>query len=428
MSPIPSPTVKLYPDRLEVLVDGTWERKDLTAYPTRDAILAAKNGSGSIAVHGVIPNGGVKVQVGGGDAGTKGYVAHWSGRPIRVAFLGQTPDARLVGVDLREKLNDGTVTGGIEELYFEDLALEARYTECISSLKGDSLGAIRFAGVHFYPDPSQLAAGAHNGFGYKWGIRSQARAAWELINVTFEPVLEHNFYVDSPRPCPALSFAVLANRWTHLGSTRTAIQVCNRALDNPGPSGSGPIRIENVSGQALKGDGGSLITIAGHLGSVFLRRVGITQGDELSSHGLIAIWTDNSPGKGVHLMRRDEELYSTGHVRIEETFARAPGMDRNCVAVSGARSVYFGGFDLNVGQRISLDLDGRYGLAKINGPAWVDGVEEKVEADIVNGPVRFDPVVTCPALSTYAGWSNRKLAMRDAILSDAQLDQSWPCE
>ena len=156
-----------------------------------------------------------------------------------------------------------------------------------------------------------MASSAYYGFGYKWSFRVRALGRYDLRNCSFEPVLEHAIYIDSPQ---GDSFFLGIE---HNGSTRTAIQIVDRAFDTNDPhqiadyesgalqvqpSGFGRLLIEDVTVRDLRNDGGSAITIAGFLGDVFIRRVTAVDLDE-PFHGAVVVYTDAGQNHTAHTWR-----------------------------------------------------------------------------------------------------------------------------
>ncbi len=370
-----------------------------------------------IGVHGEIP--GLGIQIGAGDSDAKGYVVHWGPTPMRFALVGRTSDARIREFTIRSVMNDGTRNGGVEDVRFQDLTIEARYTSCVSTPKGDTFGLLRFYGCRFAAGRENLAQGAYEGRGYKWGVRSQGRGRWDFRHCTFEPVLEHCLYLDSPQgDCCFVDLQ-------HTGSTRTAIQIVNRCFDNPGPSGFGTLLFEDVRIQDLWGDGGSGITVAGHLGDLVFRAIQARENPERpGSHGLIAVWTDASSDHGAYLSRgADGELHSTGVVTVEALDSELPRCDRPQVAISGAESVSIRGFDIR-GNQAAFAFDSPFGSARVRGRAVVDGEVLFLEdVRISNGQVEFQ----LPApLSAYPGWgSTEKIRIGTQTLTDEEIDRAW---
>ncbi|MEE8459845.1 MAG: VCBS repeat-containing protein [Phycisphaerales bacterium] len=396
-------------------------------------IVALKNAvPGSepvIGIYGRIPQGGNGMQIGAGDSDNKAYVAHWGSVPMRFSVVGMTPDATILELGILNRMNDGTVHGGVQDARFENLTIEAKYNSCVSGPKGHQFGLLRFYNCRFVPSPANLASGAHYGFGYKWGVRIRALGRYDFRDCTFAPVLEHSIYVDSPQGDSIFKGIV------HEGSTRTAIQIVNRAFDTtntapfengtqiPQPSGYGRILIEDVTIHDLTGDGGSGITVAGFLGDVWIRD--ITAIDNGPFQGVITVWTDAGWNHGAYLYTGDDGgLYSQRSVTLEDIHVDLPQSDRDHVAISGVELVRIHDFSI-AGNRTAFSLDSVYGAAQLsNSLCVIDGVVARSNALIVNGTVDF--YVERP-LSQYGGWnSNGKIKVGTNTLSNAQIDSTWP--
>ena len=417
-----------------ILLNGPGSGDDVVldggGFPLIVALKNAVPGSDPvIGIYGRISQGGNGMQIGGGDSDFKAYVAHWGAVPMRFSVVGMTPDATILEFGILNRMNNGTVHGGVEDARFENLTIESKYNACVGGPKGHRFGLLRFYNCRFVPSPANLASGAHYGFGYKWGLRLRALGRYDIRDCTFAPVLEHSIYVDAPQGDTIFKGIV------HEGSTRTAIQIVNRAFDTtniapfengtqiPQPSGFGRLLIEDVTIHDLTGDGGSGITVAGFLGDVWIR--GITAIDNGPFQGVITVWTDAGWNHGAYLYTGDDGgLYSTRSVTLENINVSLPLADRNHVAVSGAELVRIHDFSI-AGNRTAISLDSSYGAAQLsNSLCVIDGVVVRSDALIVNGTVDF--YVPRP-LSQYAGWNAAgKIKVADNTLSDAQIDSTWP--
>ncbi len=390
---------------------------DAGRYPLITALKAAEPGSDPvIGIEGDVP--GDTMSIGGGDSDYKAYVAHWGPVPMRFAVIGVTEDARIREFGLHDRMNDGTKNGGVSDAWFANLTIEARNSAAVMIPKFHRFGRLRFYRCHFAAGRENLKAGNYQGYGYRWGVRGHGRGRWDFRFCTFDPVEEHAIYLDSPQGDSYFQ------NIEHRGSGRTAIQIVNRSFDNPGPSGFGTLLFENVQINRLWGDGGSGITVAGHLGDVVFRNIQVSEDPEIKrSHGAIAVWTDNSREKGTYLYTgADGNLYSCPSVTIESLVVDLPNSDRSHVAISGVENVYIESFNIR-GNDNALVFNSPYGTPTIKGPAFVDG--KRVELDsipIVNGKMHFDP---CP-LSQYPGFGGRtKVVIGDEALSDAAMDKRW---
>jgi len=411
-----------------------------------------------IGVYGVISQGGSAMTIGGGDTNCKAYVVHWGDVPMRFSVVGMTPDARIQEFGLQSAIN-GVPTGGVEEARFENLTIQSKYNACFSTPKGATFGMVRFYNCHFTPNPQSLASGNHSGFGYKWGIRSRGLGRYDIRDCSFEPVLEHCIYVDS----------IQGDSWfkgiEHNGSTRTVIQIVNRAFDIfvdpndpadqaylaqvlgefesglriPQPSGFGRILIEDVTMRQLTGDGGAGITVAGHLGDIWIRN--ITAIDPGPFQGVITVYTDDNDHKGVYLRTGwDGQLYSSRSVTIENVNIDLPQANRDLVTVSGAEFVRIKDFSI-AGNRAAISLDNQFDVSQLGNTfplpgddlVVVDGVvvRSSTLSDTLIDNGRADFFSSRPAsglLSDYVGWQSAqfKLRLGNSMPSDAQIDALWP--
>ncbi len=387
-------------------------------YPLVTALKAATPGSDPVlGVYGEIPGAGITI--GAGDSDSKAYVVHWGQVPMRFALVGMTSDARVREFGIRQFMNDGRRNGGVVDARFQNLTIEARYWACVTTPKGHGFGLLRFYNCHFAAGRENLAEGGFYGYGFKWGVRSQGRGRWDFRHCTFDPVLEHCLYLDSPQ---GDSYFIDIQ---HTGSTRTAIQIVNRAADNPGPSGFGTLLFEDVRIHGLWGDGGSGLTVAGHLGDLVFRDIRVRESpDKAASHGAIVVWTDASPEHGAYLHEgADGELYSTGTVTIESVDIDLPHSDRAHVAISGAEKVVIEGFQIH-GNQTAFVFDSPFGTPSIDGQAIVDGQRRKLVHQLIdNGPVVFR---IPPPLSAYAGFrSADRIHLSARRLSEGEIDRTW---
>ena len=439
-------SIEVHPDQV-ILLNGPGSDDDVVldggGFPLVTALKNAVPGSDPvIGIYGRINQGGNGMQIGAGDNDFKAYVAHWGAVPMRFSVVGMTSDATILEFGVLNRMNDGTVHGGVQDARFENLTIESKYNSCVSGPKGHQFGLLRFYNCRFVPSPANLASGAHYGFGYKWGVRIRALGRYDFRDCTFEPVLEHSIYVDSPQ---GDSYFVGIE---HNGSTRTAIQIVNRAFDtsNAGqlaayesgaaqvqPSASGRLLIEDVTIHNLWGDGGSAITVAGYPGDVFIR--GVTAVDPVNRfHGGIVVYTDGSEHHGTYLHTgADGNLYSTYSVSIEDINIDLPLADRTHVGISGVEHVRIGDFAIG-GSRTAIALDSYYNQARLNNTLCViDGEVTRSSATISNSDVDF--LLPRP-LSQYAGFmAARKIAdswywdfgsRRANILTDEEIDSLWP--
>ena len=418
-----------------VLLNGPGAEDDVVlpggGFPLIVALKNAVPGSNPvIGIFGRIIQGGNGMQIGAGDSDSKAYVAHWGPVPMRFSVVGMTPDATIQQFGVLNAMNNGTVHGGVQDARFENLTIESKYNSCVGGPKGHVFGLLRFYNCTFRPSDASFASGAHYGFGYKWGVRIRSLGRYDFRNCSFWPVLEHAVYVDSPQ---GDSYFVGID---HNGSTRTAIQIVNRAFDThntgpfelgtqvPQPPGHGRLLIEDVTIRQLTGDGGSGITVAGFLGDVWIRD--ITAVDNGPFHGVVVVYTAASEHHGAYFYTGlDEGLYSTRSVTIENVNIDLPMADRSHVAISGVEFVRIRNFSI-AGSRTAITLDSSYGAPQLNNRLCViDGVVTRTSEHITNGRVDF--FVPRP-LSGYSGWLS---ALRLKIgtnphLTNAQMDSMWP--
>jgi len=441
--PLGPVNIEVYPTQVIVL-NGPGPDDDVVVpggqYPLIIALKHAVPGSDPvIGIYGPIPGDGL--QIGAGDSDSKAYVVHWGPVPMRFSVVGMTPDAKIGETGFRNRMNNGTVHGGVADARFENLTIESRWSRCIGAPKGERFGILRFYDCHFATSEEGMASGSYYGFGYKWGIRVRALGRYDIRNCWFDPVLEHAIYIDSPQ---GDSYFLGIE---HNGSTRTAIQIVDRAFDTsdpnqiaayesgaiqPQPSGFGRLLIEDLTIRDLRNDGGSGITIAGFLGDVFIRGVTAVDLDE-PFQGAVVVYTDAGQNHGSYLMTgADGNLYSTRSLSIRDVTIDLPLADRTHVGISGVEFVRIGGFSI-AGSRVAIALDSYYNEARFNNTLCViDGVVTRSSATINNSIVEF--LVPRP-LSQYPGFSSANKiddgwfwqnGPRANHLTDAEIDTLWP--
>ncbi len=418
-----------------VLLNGPGPADDVVlpggSFPLIKALKNAVPGSDPvIGIYGKIIQGGNGMQIGAGDSDFKAYVAHWGPVPMRFSVVGMTPDATIQQFGVRNRMNNGTIHGGVEDARFENLTIESKYTECVGGPKGETFGLLRFYNCTFRPSDASLNSGGYYGLGYKWGVRIRALGRYDFRNCSFWPVLEHAIYIDSPQGDSIFSGI------DHNGSTRTAIQIVNRAFDTnntapfengtqvPQPPGHGRLLIENVTIRQLTGDGGSGITVAGFLGDIWIRDITAVDGGPFQ--GAIVVYADASEHHGAYLYTGlDGGLYATRSVTIEGVHVDLPAADRAHVAISGVEFVRIGDFSI-AGNRTAVTLDSIYGSPQLNDTLCViDGEVTRSSEHITNGRVDF---FTPRPLSLYEGWGAAfKIKIgADPHLGNAQIDRLWP--
>lgn len=371
-------------------------------YPLVEAIEAAesvyqtKGSTVVIDVQGVIP-APIGMQFGGGDAGQKAYRGEWANDPIDVALRGETgPGVDRIGAfSIQKNLNDGTTTPGVRKLRLRNLSITANSGS--NSIISTPLG-LPVSAHGKYPRLQVYGCTFERGPGNpKWGARLQGRSRFSFRNCHFEYLVEHCVYADSPQ-----GDSDFRGNSTE-GSTRTMLQIVNRAIDNPGPSGFGRLYIGFNVATNIDGDGGGDYTVAGHPDLiVFDRNLSLTDPGQAGSQGSIVVWSDAS--KGLHL---NANGFANGKVIVKNHGIIHPNADRSHIQIAGAEKVEVRGNFLVQGNRTCFDFDNSFG-----GP-------------IATGQVCFDQ----PApLSGYAGFqAGAKIKVADVALTDPQIDALSTC-
>ncbi len=155
--------IEVYPNQVIVL-NGLGPDDDVVVpggqYPLIIALKQAVPGSDPvIGIYGAIPGDGL--QIGAGDSDSKAYVVHWGPVPMRFSVMGMTPDAKIGETGFRNRMNNGTVHGGVADARFENLTIESRWSSCISGPKGAQFGILRFYDCHFATSEEGMASGAY---------------------------------------------------------------------------------------------------------------------------------------------------------------------------------------------------------------------------------------------------------------------------
>jgi hypothetical protein len=232
----------------------------------------------------------------------KKFEAGWNSNVMRdVTIVGADSSATILGqIEIQGRV-DIPGQGGVDRLTFENLRLRVTSGGKAPLLTHETSrqGLIRFYGCDFQTDdPAQFS-----GNGMMWACRG-ALASWDARENTFVRAQEHLFYIDSPGWNGAYdpSFIFVDNVGLDV-TGRTGIHLVNR----PNPSTADPsyvgspglgdvlIRTNTMTvNPNLVGGGGSVITIAGHWGEVFVEHnivQAIAGPNAASDSGGIIAWT-----------------------------------------------------------------------------------------------------------------------------------------
>ncbi len=353
------PIVPLAPTQIDVypngyqFVGGTFVAE--TGYPllraieAGEALYAANQQTLVVEVHGVIPASQGQY-FGGGPAGLKPYRCYWKNYAMDVAVRGATGPFvdEIVGFGLGKNLTNGTITPGVKLFRAENLSIRPGLSSWSVVSTPNGLPETFAGGV--YPLLEIYGCVFHKGDGQpKWGARLNGRCRFDLRGNHFQYMKEHSAYIDSPQ-----GDSIFAGNSTG-GSTRTMLQVVNRSIENPGPSGHGYLLIAHNIATNIDGSGGSDFTVAGHLGVVIFRANVSLQGYwQTGSQGSVVVYTNENPAHGVHL---NANGYSTNKVIMQRHFVFAPNADRDHVTITGAEEVEVRDAFLIGGNRIAFYFD-----------------------------------------------------------------------
>lgn len=370
-----------------------------TGYPLVEAIKAAEplqsgNNPAVIDVHGNIP--GFGMQIGGGDAGLHTYRVEWPSKPIDVAIRGVTgyPNDQIGSFTILRNLNNGTPTPGVKRIRFQDLRiLPPSFANAVvftpkgaqePSYSGGGYARIQIYGCEFL-------RGSGNP---KWGARLNGRARFDFRANHFQYMHEHCLYADSPQGDSFFMYNTME------GSTRTMLQIVNRSVDNPGPSGHGYLLVEGNTATNVDLDGGSDFTVAGHLGVVIFRgNFSTTNGIQAGQQGSIVVWTDADPVHGIYT---NANGYTTNKVIIQNHAVNHPNADRDHIAISGAEEVEIRNSFIISGNRTAFCFNSPFG-----GPIPCGSI------------CFFQPA----PVSQYTGFQSAiKVTINGAVLTDPQID------
>lgn len=285
---------------------------------------------------------------------------------------------------------------GVDDLTFKDIVFKnnpGSPTPILVAMDG-AQGLLRFYNIRLVSgDPA-----SYSGFGMKWGMRANSAATYDIRGFSCAKAQEHCLYLDSIGGGVGGDSYFLDVR-QRAPSGRTGIQVVTRADPIHGslglPSqGDLYIRRSRLKTNPSSG-GGSALTVAGHLGRVFVYDL-----QYRGSAGAVAFWTD--AGKGVHTT---PEGYSTPFARLENIRVVSPQADRSHIQISGVGLVQIKRF-LVRGNRAAFDFENLYG-----GP-------------LPNGTVQF---LGAKPLSANPGFkSGTKIRLQNQTLSNQQIDSLFP--
>lgn len=343
--------------------------------------------------------------LGGGDP-NKAFVVRWTNRPIAGVVVRSADPANpavLRGVsfvgDTRPTTQNFLLGNtGVGRILFKDIDLRnpATGTCSVGVFEHSWHGLI---GLHDCTFTAESKT-SFNGLGVKWNIRGNGRARYDIRRGKFVAAIEHHVYLDSVGADGG--GATFITDCVSMGPAgRTGVQLVNRG--NPaanwagGPTGLGDVFIQrnNMSANGASG-GGGVITVAGHLGNVYVEDNTLTAGKDEAG---IVVWTDS--GKAPHL---NERGFSHNFVRLINNKITGTAGCRNAMMLSGIEHLIIDEFEAR-GCPTAIDLFNKFG-----GP-------------IDNGLVEITAGAPNP-LAQYSGFqSGRKMMYRGQVLSDTAINK-----
>jgi len=354
----------------------------------------------SLILKGVL-NG---AHLGGGDK-NKAFVVAWSGRPISgvVARSADPANPALIkGLSFTGDVRSSTsafLAGntGVGRILFKDVTIRnpATGSSCVGVAAHSWQGLLGFHNCRFTGESTTTFGGT----GINWNIRAHGRGRYDIRNGSFAAAREHHIYLDSVG-ADGLGDTYITD-CISLGPTgRTAVQLVNRGDPNAlwagGPTGLGAVFIQRNKFAATGGSGGGgVITVAGHLGPVYIEDNELSAGKD---EGGIVVWTDG--GKKPH---RTPGGFSHTFVRLINNNITGTTGCRNAMMLSGIEHLIIDEF-VAKGCPTAIDLFNKFGGSIDNGLVEITA----------GRPGR---------LSQYSGFqSGRKMMYRGLTLSDTAID------
>lgn len=294
---------------------------------------------------------------------------HWvGGTPVHdITIQGMGPGARIRGLAF------GNSLGGAYNITIRDVIVQTAAPNVATPLivnQGSAIGFLALLNVTFagYPD----AWGP--GFETKWNMRAHGQCQLLMVNCKGASASEHALlYADNLQGASRIHGCT----WGKCG--RTGIQVVNRQISGPPSFGDLYLTSLHFSGEH-NGDGGSLITVCGHGGDVYMRDIDLQpKGMELGAG--IAVWADEDPAKGLIL---DADGYATQRVFMDMVNVQCPqAPSAAAIAVSGQRELVMGNVTAH-GSPWTLWLNSPFSspLAKTGPLHLIIGSVQKVDPEI----------------------------------------------
>ncbi len=313
-------------------------------------------------------------------------------RDITIIAADPADPPTINGLTFRGDMTTGQ--GGVDNIYFKNVIVRngGDNRTPIIIFQGSLLGRIGLYDITYVTVNPSL----YGGYGMKWGLRGHGRALYDVRRNIFTATAvgsaeEHAIYIDSPGWNGAGDSYIL-DLVQQGPSGRTCIQVVNRK--NEGPTGLGLLMMKRIVARTKKGAGGSALTIAGHLGPVYMEDI-YYKGDL----GAITFWSD--AGKGLHTVKIDGKDFTTPYAELRNVYIDATNADRSHIALAGVGTAIIGAFTI-IGNRTAFDLWNNFSGPLDNGDVWFD--------------------VTAP-VSAYPGFqSAQKIKYKGSSLSDAAID------
>lgn len=240
----------------------------------------------------------------------------------------------------------------------------------------------------------------YGGTGLKWGMRAMGNVQFYDIRGVNCPdrAEEHCLYLDGPgldgnAADPRTSGGYISDVIQTAPSGRTSIQIVNRGNEDAATPAGGQLVIRNSQLLTRAGSGGSAVTVAGFLGSVYLENLDID-----TDLGAIVVYSN--PNHGLLL---NENGFTTDFVKLKNINIQAPNASRSHIALSGVEEIEVEAPFSIAGAHKAFNFNTQFG------------------GGIDNGSKRF---VGFPGLlSEYSGFiSHTRIVDSGQVLSSAEIN------
>lgn len=173
---------------------------------------------------------------------------------------------------------------------------------------------------------------------------------------------EHCLYLDGPgldgnAADPRTSGGYISDVVQTAPSGRTSIQIVNRGNEDAATPAGGQLVIRNSQLLTRAGSGGSAVTVAGFLGSVYMENLDID-----TDLGAIVVYSN--PTHGLLL---NENGFTTDFVKLRNINIQAPNASRSHISLSGVEEIEVEAPFSIVGTHKPFNFNTQYGGGIDNG-------------------------------------------------------------